>query len=98
MSKVSADPQRAKGQIDKRRELLALISEVSRVASDEEIVEVLVEALRAAPEIPSPDEVARRLMARGVRLEPHHVLQVFEAYDLDPGNKKGRASSRRSRY
>jgi DNA polymerase II large subunit len=95
---VSADPQRAKGQIDKRRELLALISEVSRVASDEEIVEVLVEALRAAPEIPPPDEVARRLMTRGGRLEPHHVLQVFEAHDLEPGKKRGRFGSRRSRH
>jgi hypothetical protein len=95
---VSADTKRAKGQIDKRRELLALISEVSRAPSDEEIVEILVEALRAAPEIPTPDEVARRLMARGVRLEPRHVLQVFEAHHLEPGKKKARSSSRRSRH
>jgi len=33
---------------------------------------VLVEALRAAPEVPPPDLVAQRLIARGVHLEPHH--------------------------
>jgi hypothetical protein len=95
---VSADPDRAKGQIDKRRELIALIREVSRVLSEEEIVEVLVEALRAAPEIPTPEEVANRLMARGVRLEPHHVLQVFEAHHLVPGKKKARPRSLRLRH
>lgn len=95
---VSVDPDRAKGQIDKRRELIALIREVSRVPSEEEIVEVLVEALRAAPEIPTPEEVANRLMARGVRLESHHVLQVFEAHHLVPGKKKAPPRSRRSRH
>lgn len=95
---VSADQKRAHGQIDKRKESLDLIPEVSRVPSDEEIVEVLVEALRAASEIPTPDEVARRLMARGVRLEPRHVLQVFEAHHLVPGKKTARSSSRRSRH
>lgn len=94
---VSADPDLAREQINKRRELLALICEVSRVPSEEEIVEVLVETLRAAPEIPTPEEVSRRLMARGVRLEPHHVLQVFEAHHLVPGKKKASSSSRRSR-
>lgn len=79
---VSTNPDRAKEQIDKRRELLALIDKVTRVPSEEEVVEVLVEALRAAPEIPTAQEVARRLMARGVRLEPHHVLQIFEAHYL----------------
>jgi hypothetical protein len=95
---VSPDPDRAKEQLDHRRELLDLILDVSRVPSEEEIVEVLVEALRAAPEIPTPEEVARRLMARGVRLESHHVLQVFEAHHLEPGKKKARSSSRRSRH
>jgi len=95
---VSADPKRAKGQIEKRRELIALVSEVSRVPTDEENVEVLVEALRAAPVIPAPDEISRRLMARGVRLEAHHVLQVFEAHHLVPGKKTARSSSRHSRH
>jgi predicted CopG family antitoxin len=95
---VSADPDRAKRQIEKRRELIALVSEMSGVPSDEENVEVLVEALRAAPEIPKPDEISRRLMARGVRLEPHHVVQVFEAHHLVPGKKTARSSSRRSRH
>lgn len=95
---VNANPDRAREQIDKRRRLFSLIREVSRVPSEEEIVDVLVEALRAAPEIPQPDEVSRRLMARGVRLEPHHVLQVFEAHHLVPGKKKASFSFRRSRH
>jgi len=93
---VSADPKRAAEQIAERRELRALLAEALRVLTDEEVVEVLVEALRAAPQIPAPDEVARRLVARGVRLEPHHVEQVYKEHHLVPGKKTARSSSRRS--
>ena len=95
---VSADPKRAKEQIDRRQELRCLLAEVLRVPTDEEVVEVLVEALRAAPEIPEPDDVARRLVARGVRLEPRHVVQVYEQYHLVPGKKTASSSWRRSRH
>jgi len=74
-----------------------VFAEVFRVATDEEVVEVLVEALRAAPEVPAPTIVAGRLVARGVRLEPHHVEQVYEEHGLVPGKKTGRPSSRPSR-
>jgi hypothetical protein len=93
---ISADPKRAAGQIAERRKLHYLLAEVRRVPTDEEVVEVLVEALRAAPEIPAPDEVARRLVARGVRLEPHHVEQVYEEHHLVSGKKTALSSSRRS--
>jgi hypothetical protein len=76
-----------------RREL----AERLRVATDEEVVEVLVEALRAAPEIPAPALVSGRLVARGVRLEAHHVEQVYEEHALVPGKKTAGPSSRRSR-
>lgn len=94
---VSADSKRAAKQIAERKELAAVLSEVLRVATDEEVVEVLVEALRAAPEVPASALVARRLVARGVRLEPHHVEQVYEEHGLVPGKKTARASSRPSR-
>ena len=94
---VSADPERAAEQVTERRELAAVFAEVFRVATDEEVIEVLVEALRAAPEVPAPTIVAGRLVARGVRLEPHHVEQVYEEHGLVPGKKTGRPSSRPSR-
>ena len=94
---VSADPKRAAKQIAERNELAAVLTEVLRVATDEEVVEVLVEALRAAPEVPASALVAQRLVARGVRLEPHHVEQVYEEHGLVPGKKTARPSSRSSR-
>jgi hypothetical protein len=95
---VSTDPERAAAQVAARKELAASLAEMLRVATDEEVVEILVEALRAAPEVPTPDLVARRLVARGVHLEPHHVEQVYEEHGLAPGEKKtARPSSRPSR-
>jgi hypothetical protein len=94
---VSADSKRAAEQVAGRKKLRASLAEMLRVATDEEVVEVLVEALRAAPEIPTPDTVAGRLVARGVRLEPHHVEQVYEEHGLVPGKKTVRQGSRSSR-
>jgi len=93
---VSADGEKATEQIAGRQELSAVLAEALRVLTDEEVVEVLVEALRAAPEVPAPARVARRLVARGVRLEPHHVEQVFEEHGLVPKKKTAPPSSRRS--
>lgn len=84
---VSADPERAAQQVKERQELSASLAMMLRVPTDEEVVEVLVEALRGAPAIPVPEQVARRLVARGVRLEPHHVQMVYEEHGLVPGKK-----------
>ena len=84
---VSADPQRAAVQIGERVALRSLMAEVLRLPTEEEVVEVLVEALRAAPLIPAPDEISRRLMARGVNMEPRHVEHVYEAHQLVAGKK-----------
>lgn len=94
---VSADPVRAAAQVEWRQDVDHVLAEALRVPTDEEIVEVLAEALRAAPEIPAPLIVARRLSARGVRLEPRHVQQVFDEHGLVPGKKTARTSSPRSR-
>jgi hypothetical protein len=93
---VSADPERAAKQIAAREALRASLAGMLRVAGDEEVVEVLVEALRAAPKIPAPAIVAGRLVARGVRLEPHHVEQVYEEHGPVPGKKTARSRSKRS--
>jgi len=82
---VNANPDRAAQQVERRRELETTIAEALRVPTVEEVVEVLVETLRAAPEVPEPDVVAKRLAARGVRLEPRHVGQVFDEHGLVPG-------------
>ncbi len=90
---VSADPGRAAEQVAARRER----AERGRVVSDEEVVEVLVEALRTAPEIPAPGIVSGRLVARGVRLESPHVEQVYEEQGLVSGKKTAGPSSPLSR-
>ena len=94
---VSADPGRATQQIEERKQLGAALAKMLRVPTDEEVVEVLVEALREAPEIPEPQQVARRLVARGIGLEPHHVQMVYEEHGLLPEKKTVRPSSPRSR-
>ena len=94
---VSADPERAAEQVQHREETDRALAEALRVPTDEEVVEVLVETLRAAPEVPEPLLVAKRLAARGLRLEPHHVEQVFEEHGLVPGKKTARRSSAPSR-
>jgi hypothetical protein len=91
---VSADSRRAAEQVAARKKLRASLAEMLRVATDEEVVEVLVEALKEEPEIPTPERVARRLVARGIRLEPHHVAQVYEEHGLVSGKKTARHSSR----
>lgn len=93
---LSADGERAAEQVARRRELASVFAESLRVLTDEEVVEVLVEALRAAPAIADAACVARRLVARGVRLEPHHVEQVYEEHGLVPEKKTAAPTSRRS--
>ena len=94
---VNGDPDLAAQQIAERRELRSILDEVLRVATDEEVVEILAEALRAAPEIPSPDEVSGRLRVRGFILESHHVEQVYEEHRLVAGKKTAQPNSRHSR-
>jgi hypothetical protein len=94
---VSADADRAAEQLTGRRELEALLAELHRVLTDEEIIEVLVEALRAAPMIPEPQIVSQRLRARGIALEPRLVQQVYEMHALVPEKKTAPPSSPRSR-
>jgi len=94
---LSADPERATEQVQRRGETDRTLAEALRVPTDEEVVEVLVETLRAAPEVPEPLLVARRLVARGLRLEPRHVEQVFEEHGLVAGKKTARHSSAPSR-
>jgi hypothetical protein len=85
---TSANSARATAQVDQRRELSEMMAQACRVLNLEETLEVLAEALRAAPEIPTVPVLASRLASRGLRFEPRLVQQVFDTHGLVPGKKK----------
>ncbi len=84
---VSADATRAEAQITQRREIVEMMAEAFRVLTKEETLEILVEALRAAPRIPTIAVITERISARGLKIEPRLVQQVFETHGLIPGKK-----------
>lgn len=84
---VSANGEQGDAQLERRVQVASVLEEALREPSQQEVVEILVETLQAAPELPHPQAVARRLVARGVRLEPRHVEQVFAAHGLVAGKK-----------
>jgi hypothetical protein len=84
---LNADADKAAEQVATRESITRIRAEALRPLTSEEIVETLVEALRAAPEVPSPQAVSQRLVARGVKLTAVQVGQVFDAYGLVPGKK-----------
>jgi len=81
---VSADPEQAAAQVQRRREADQMLAEALRVLTPDETIEILLEALRGSAEIPPPALVAKRLAARGVGVEPRHVRQVYEVHGLTP--------------
>jgi transposase len=93
---VSADAERAAQQMERRSEVVWVITEALRTPTSEETLEILVETLRAAPQVPEAALVAKRLGARGVRVEGRHVQPVFEAHGLQPEKKTAPPSSRPS--
>jgi hypothetical protein len=84
---VSADTGRSAEQVARREEVERTLRDALRVLTDEETVEVLVEALRAAPAVPEPAVVAEHLAARGLDLTARLVLQAYETHGLAPGKK-----------
>ena len=94
---VSADAERATRQMERRTEEAWMVTEALRTPTSEETMEILVEALRATPQVPEAALVSKRLAARGVRVESRHVQQVFEAHGLQSEKKTARPSSRPSR-
>ena len=83
--------------MQRRRDADRALAEVLRVPTVEETVEILVEALHGAAEIPTPLDVARRLSVRGVSVELRHVRHVFELHGLQPGKKTAPPTSPPSR-
>ena len=94
---VSVDAAQAAQQMERRRQADRMLAKAMRVLTSEEIVEVLVETLRTAPDLPSPALVASRLQSRGLQIEPHHVQKVFDSQGLLPEKKTVRPNSSPSR-
>jgi len=84
---VSARPQRAAEQLSRRQEAARMLAEAQRVLTADETVDVLVEALRAAPAVPAPAFVAQSSALRDRQITASHVEQVYESYGLVPGKK-----------
>jgi len=84
---VSGDVTRAAEQLRKRQEGDRAVSEILRAPTIEETIEILSETLRGSADIPSPAEVAGRLVARGVNVTAWRVQRVFDEHGLAPGKK-----------
>jgi len=84
---TSADRKRAAEQAARREEMERMQRDAFRVLTDEETIEVLVEALQATTAVPHPAVVAERLTARGLDLTERLVLQAYETHGLVPGKK-----------
>jgi hypothetical protein len=83
---LSSDSDRAALQLAARRELAQVMGEVCRMLSADEVIEILVEALRTTG-TPAATVVSARLAARGVKIEPRLVQQTYDAHGLVTGKK-----------
>ncbi len=79
---MNTSRERAAEQLARRREGAQASAELARKPTDEETIQVLAEALQSSAELPRPEEIAKRLSARGVEIGYDRVRQVFEAHGL----------------
>jgi len=84
---VSAEAERAAGQLARREELVQAAAEAAASLSSTLVIEVLVETLQAGDWAVAPSEVAARLTARGVLVSPEQVRAVFARCGLDAEKK-----------
>lgn len=86
---VDSDAGRAAEQVLRRREQVAAATraEVSGPLPPAMTIEVLAEALLASGVAVAPPEVARRLLARGIRVTAEQVEEVFVRYGMDAQKK-----------
>jgi len=90
---LSAEGERAAEQLARRRELVRAEAPLPPGT----VVEVLVEALRAAEVGIEPGTIVVRLRSRGVQVTPEQVSQVCAAYGLAAEKKTPPPPSRPSR-
>lgn len=83
---VSPSPTQADQQMAHRLESLQG-SEVPALPPPETVLAILAEALRASRVGVTPDQLARRLCARGMAVSREEVERVFEHYNLLGGKK-----------
>ncbi len=88
---LSADEARARAQRSKRHERREATVEVEPLL----VVEILLEVVRSARNVPDEAVVVSRLAARGLTVVPAVVATIYERYGL--GKKTAPSASRRSK-
>lgn len=84
---ISSAAKRATTQISMRRQQLAAKTEALPLTSAT-IIEILVETIQIGQTRVAPQDVAKRLTARGIAVETGQVWEVFARYGLEP-EKRG---------
>ena len=93
---LSMEPDCARAQVERRRQMEPATSIVAGPAPPQLVVEVLVEVIHAAASRGDPQAIAARLAARGVVARIEQVVQIFGDYRL-PKKKTAPSPSPRSR-
>lgn len=92
---VGAKRKRALAQVAIRRQrMIAAAKEIK--LPDTTVIEVLLDVVRSAKVIVSPDVVAERLRARGVPVTSEQAERIYAHYSIEV-KKTARSRSRRSR-
>ncbi len=84
---VNTAEERARCQLEARRQRAVEATPPFRLPSEEVVLLVLVEALHASEGLPTPPVVAARLAARGEEVAPEQVERVYDHFGLEPGKK-----------
>jgi hypothetical protein len=83
----SANPQKAAGQTDRRRQLLSFEVDTGIAIPEGMIIEVLLEIIRAGQVPVSPTVVKERLLTRQISISINQVEQVYKRYRLNAEKK-----------
>ena len=91
---LSVEPQRARAQQARRRQMASAVAPPPTAPATAVVVEILVEVIHAAAAFGDPKAIAARLCARGVVVGVEQVEQVLDQCGLA---KKKPASCRSPR-
>jgi hypothetical protein len=84
---TSIDPDIAQNQVDRRLEEIESALRKPAVASLEETISVLVEAIRSGKILASASTVSTRLTAQGMSISVDQVEQIYSQYGLKAEKK-----------
>jgi hypothetical protein len=94
---LSAEPQLAEEQIERRELQQRPAATPPMAAATETVIAVLVEALQAGEVLVDPPVISARLYARSIMVSAAQVEQIFSHYGLQPRKKTAAPASRPSR-